>query len=128
TPGLQELERAVERWRADAFNPHLVARTRTTAFQKAVVIKYIDNLIAWGDTLFRRETREDINEATQLYVLAAKLLGPKPQRVARSVQRKDQSFKELLAKLDSFSNALVALENVLPSDGAASTVAGFPTS
>ena len=43
-------------------------------------MKYLDNLIAWGDSLFRQDTIESINEATQLYVLAANLLGPQPQR------------------------------------------------
>ena len=44
---------------------------------------YLDNLIAWGDALFRQDTGETINEATQLYVLAANLLGPRPQEVPR---------------------------------------------
>ena len=43
-------------WRNDPFKPHLIARLRTTAYQKTVVMKYIDNLIAWGDQLFRRDT------------------------------------------------------------------------
>ena len=44
-------------------------------------MKYLDNLIAWGDNLFRQDTIESINEATQLYVLAANLLGQRPQRI-----------------------------------------------
>ncbi|MGB5620232.1 MAG: hypothetical protein WBM78_25560 [Desulfobacterales bacterium] len=114
-PGLQEIERAVRRWRRDAFNPHLVARSRTVAFQKAVVMKYIDNLIAWGDALFRRETRESVNEALQLYVLAAKLLGPRPRRIPQSVKRPEKSFAELHEDIDAFSNSLVEFENFLPS-------------
>ena len=43
-------------------------------------MKYLDNLIAWGDSLFRQDTIESINEATQRYVLAANILGPRPQR------------------------------------------------
>lgn len=117
-PGLQELEWAVRRWRRDAFNPHLVARTRTTAFQKTVVMKYIDNLVAWGDSLFRRETREAVNEATQLYILAAKLLGPRPRRIPKTSVRSERTFRQLEANLDAFSNALVTFENYLPSNGA----------
>ena len=49
------------------------------SYQYAVVQKYVDNLIAWGDQLFRRDTIESINEATQLYVLAAKILGKRPE-------------------------------------------------
>ena len=44
-------------------------------------MKYLDNLLAWGDSLFRQDTIESMNEATQIYVLAANLLGPKPQAV-----------------------------------------------
>ena len=67
-----ELKAAVEEWRSNPFNPDAVARLRTTAYQKTVVMKYIDNLIAWADQLFRGNSLESINEATLLYVLAAK--------------------------------------------------------
>jgi len=50
------------------FQPHAVARTRHLAYQYCVVMKYLDNLIAWGDSLFRQDTVESINEATQRYV------------------------------------------------------------
>ncbi|MFL5656558.1 MAG: hypothetical protein ACJ8CB_20560, partial [Ktedonobacteraceae bacterium] len=60
---------------------------RLVAYQKAIVMKYIDNLIDWGDYLFSQDTRESINEAIPLYVLAYTLLGPKPQsRPARKFQ------------------------------------------
>ena len=53
------------------FQPHAVARTRFLAYQYCVVMKYLDNLIDWGDSLFRQDTLETINEATQIYILAA---------------------------------------------------------
>src|SRR5262249_3572612 len=34
------------------FQPHVIARTRISAYQYYVVMKYLDNLIAWGDNLF----------------------------------------------------------------------------
>src|SRR5439155_23878611 len=68
-----------EALRDHPFQPHVVARTRVLSYQYAVVMKYLDNLVAWGDSLFRQDTIETINEATQLYVLAANLLGPRPQ-------------------------------------------------
>ena len=49
------------------------------AYQWYVVMKYLDNLIAWGDSLFLADTIETINEATLCYVLAANILGPRPQ-------------------------------------------------
>jgi hypothetical protein len=76
-------------------------------------MRYIDNLIAWGDQLFRQDTMESINLATQLYVLASDLLGPKPEIVAPSVEPEPKTYSEL-KELDAFSNATVAAENVIP--------------
>jgi hypothetical protein len=39
------------------------------------LMKYLDNLIAWADNLFQQDAVESINEATELYVLAASILG-----------------------------------------------------
>ena len=63
---------------ADPFQPHRIARARPGAYQRAVVIKYLDNLISWADDLFQRDTIESINEATHLYALAAEILGRRP--------------------------------------------------
>ncbi|HWP91824.1 MAG TPA: neuraminidase-like domain-containing protein [Thermodesulfobacteriota bacterium] len=102
----------VEEWRDNPFNPHLIARMRLVAYMKNVVMKYIDNLIAWGDQLFRRDTIESINEATQLYVLAAEILGPRPQRIPRRGTVKTETYATLKLKpLGAFSNALADLEN-----------------
>ena len=46
---------------------------------KNVVMKYLDNLIEWGDQLFRRDSIESITEATQLYIRAAEILGRRPE-------------------------------------------------
>ena len=69
---------AIAAYRKDPFNPHAIARLRLSAYQKAVVMKYIDNLLDWGDTLFAQFTRESVNEATALYVMAADILGERP--------------------------------------------------
>ena len=66
----------IKEWEQHPFQPHLIARSRIIAYQKNVVMKYLDNLIAWGDQLFRQDTIESITEATQLYILAANILGP----------------------------------------------------
>lgn len=108
------LEAEVRQWRKDPFKPHLIARMRITPYQKNVVMKYLDNLIAWGDQLFRRETLESINEATQLYILAAKILGSRPTEVHPQRPVPAQTYNELEPQLDAFSNALVLLENRLP--------------
>lgn len=109
-----ELNNQVQQWRQNPFNPHLVARMRTTAFQRTVVMKYIDNLIAWGDQLFRQDTLETINEATQLYMLASEILGPRPVNVRPRTRATVQTHYSIQPELDSFSNALVRAENILP--------------
>lgn len=65
----------------DPFDPDAIARLRTVAYAKAIVMKYVANLIAWADNLFAQDTRESINQATNLYILAADLLGPRPIEV-----------------------------------------------
>jgi len=110
----------VRAWKNNPFKPHLIARYRPVAYQKAVVMKYIDNLIAWGDQLFRRDTMESINEATLLYVLAYELLGPRPVRTLNP-RHQDFSFNELTAQgdLDPFGNKKVEvlMENLIPIPG-----------
>ena len=111
----EQLIEQVDQWRTNPFNPHAIARLRLTAYQKAVVMKYLDNLIEWGDQLFRRDTMESINEASQLYVLAAQILGRRPQRVPVE-EPKCKTFNQLLTEgLDEFSNAAVEeVEGYLP--------------
>ena len=118
SPEKRDLIKQVEQWRKSPFNPHLIGRFRLTAYQKTVVMKYLDNLIAWGDQLFRRDTIETINEATQLYILAANILGPRPAKLpARKAE--DRTFNQLENDLDAFSNAVVGVENALASIDAA---------
>ncbi|MBI1853620.1 MAG: hypothetical protein HYR85_25055 [Planctomycetes bacterium] len=108
------LENQVFDWRTNPFEPHRIANYRTVAYQKTVVMKYLDNLIAWGDYLFRQDSMESINEATQLYVLAAELLGPRPKKIPPQAKPPLESFNELVKQLDTFANALVDVENLIP--------------
>jgi hypothetical protein len=75
---------------------------------------YLDNLIAWGDSLFRQDTIETINEATQIYVLAANILGPKPQKIPRMGITQPKTYAMLKGKLDPLGNALVEMEGLYP--------------
>lgn len=102
--------RAIGAWRDSPFRPHLIARTRPTAYMYATVMAYLDNLILWGDSLFRQDTRESINEAMQLYVLAANILGPKPQLIPSRGSAQKQTYASLKNRLDEFSNAAIAIE------------------
>jgi peptidoglycan hydrolase-like protein with peptidoglycan-binding domain len=111
----------LEALRQHPFQPHLIARMRPGAYMKNVFMKYLDNLIAWGDQLFAQNTIESINEATQLYVLAADLLGPRPQRIPPRGKVAALSYADLKDKLDAFSDALVSLENDFPFSSAAAS-------
>ena len=79
----------------DPFDPDAIARLRTTAYAKAVVMKYIRNLLAWGDFLYAQDTRESINQATNLYVLANQLLGPRPVEVGACSAPAPMSFNDI---------------------------------
>ena len=99
----------------DPFHPHVIARTRISAYQYFVVMKYLDNLIAWGDSLFLQDTIETLNEATLCYVLAANLLGPRPQPLPERNTGAARNFAQLKAAgLDPMSNAMVELEGQFP--------------
>ncbi len=108
------LEAQVQDWGYRPFEPHRIAQYRTVAYQKTVFMKYLDNLIAWGDNLFRQDSMESLNEATQLYILAAALLGPRPKQIPPQVKSRVYSFNELEERLDTFSNAIVQVENYIP--------------
>ncbi|MDB5226558.1 MAG: hypothetical protein JWN78_751, partial [Bacteroidota bacterium] len=103
----------IENWEKNPFQPHVIARLRPEAYMKNVMMKYIDNLIAWGDQLYMQDTIETINEATQLYVMAAKLLGKQPEKIVSTINREEKDFEALNApgRLDDFSNAVINIEN-----------------
>lgn len=107
--GDDDVEAQVTTWRNDPFNPHRLARLRLVAYMKVVVQKYIENLTAWADSLFRRDTMESINEATQLYVLANHILGDAPV-IMPPRPRQARSYAELSAdnSIDKFANDIEA--------------------
>jgi hypothetical protein len=104
----------IREWRDNPFDPHRIAFNRPLAYMKYVVIKYVENLIDWGDFLFRQDRRESVNEALQIYVIANHILGPRPQFVPKRGEIKGESYRSLEQKWDDFSNALVELENIFP--------------
>ncbi|TAK64589.1 MAG: hypothetical protein EPO24_03185, partial [Bacteroidetes bacterium] len=111
---IRELELAISEWRSKPFKPDAIARFRPVAYQKALLMKYIDNLTEWGDYLFRQDTMESIVQATQMYILADKLLGPKPRIIPPAVKAPYETYNQMEAKLDAFGNALIDIENILP--------------
>jgi hypothetical protein len=63
-------QNAILAWMADPFDPHMVASTRISAYARATVMRFLDNLIAWGDLLYAQYTSETVGQAEQLYILA----------------------------------------------------------
>jgi hypothetical protein len=104
-------------WEANPFKPHLIARWRTSAYAKTVVMKYLDNLIAWGDQLFRRDTMESLNEAAQLYVLAAEILGPRPTALPERAEAEALTFAGIDEKSDSWCIPVPVSRWIPPNSG-----------
>lgn len=85
----------INRYLNDPFDPHAIAGVRQIAYRKTIVMNYIDNLLDWGDMLFRQYTRESINEARMLYILGYDLLGRKPENLGTKKLSEDQNFEHL---------------------------------
>ena len=115
----------VNNWRANPFNPFLLADLRLgVPYMKSTVMSYLDNLIAWADNLFSSQSREALSEATMLYVIASEILGPTPTAVPPPPHA-DESFDQLEPSLDAFANAMVEIENVIGgAGGTGGTVSG----
>ncbi|MGI5413969.1 neuraminidase-like domain-containing protein [Streptomyces chartreusis] len=113
---------ALAAYRDDPFNPHAIARLRLGAYQKAVVMKYIDNLLDWGDALFAEFTMESVNEATMLYVMAADILGPKsPDLGPCGHGAGDVTYADIAARAVISSDFLIELEHLPSTAATAST-------
>ena len=80
-----ELADAVLEWRRNPFKPYLVARSRTVAFQQAIVDLTIRNFIGRGDAFFRRDQLEDLVMASLDYSRAERLRGRRPMVVPAAV-------------------------------------------
>jgi hypothetical protein len=111
-----ETIRSIENWKETPFRPHVVARYRQQAYMYKTVMAYLDNLIAWGDSLFRQDTGEAIDEALMLYVLAANILGPKPLPVPRKGTVRPQSYANLRNDLAQFGTVMRDMEPEMPFD------------
>ena len=110
-PDRSALSSLVDKWKNDPFNPHLIARYRNVAYQKYVVMKYLDTLIGWGDQEFSKDTTESVNLAIQFYLLAAELLGPKSPEAPEPEALSPLTVRQLLSRTDDLGNAFIEYEN-----------------
>jgi Tc toxin complex TcA C-terminal TcB-binding domain len=112
----QDTINSINAWKDAPFRPHLIARYRQTAYMFKAVMAYLDNLIAWGDDLFRQDTGETINEAAQIYVLAALILGERPQLVPQKGSLAPLTYASKRDKWDEFDNTQEKMESEIPFD------------
>lgn len=112
----KETIHSIEAWKDAPFRPHVIARYRQQAYMYKTVMAYLDNLIAWGDSLFRQDTGEAIDEALQVYVLAANILGPRPQPVPKKGTVRLQTYANLRQDLSQFGTVMRDMEADLPFD------------
>ena len=104
---------AIKQYEKDPFNPHAIARLRITAYQKAIVMNYIQNLIDLGDQLFELDSTESINQATMLYILASDILGKRPAELGKckTVNEENLTYKKISPLITTNSEFLLTLEN-----------------
>jgi hypothetical protein len=113
---LTELTLQIKAYRDDPFDPHKIAELRPIAYRKAFVMSYIDNLLEWGDMLFRQYTRESLGEATMLYVRAADLLGKKPEDLGKRAMSQTHTYNQIRNSIASdVDDEILKLENGVPS-------------
>jgi len=107
----------IHAYNTDPFDPHAIARLRIGAYEKAVVMKYIQNLIDWGDSEFRLYTWESITAALMLYVYAYDLLGPRPKDLGPCHSEFPVDFNEILKKYSNVDGGipqfLIDMENAI---------------
>src|SRR5262249_27349778 len=105
---------AINEWRDNPFQPHVVARSRPSAYMKWVVLEHIQILIGYGDYYFRQNPLETIPMAIQCYVMASHLYGPRGQKIPQQGKKLPETYNSLRDKWDAFGNAMVELEVLFP--------------
>ncbi|NEQ66041.1 MAG: hypothetical protein F6K21_11170 [Symploca sp. SIO2D2] len=96
------------------FDPHALAQLRIGAYEKVIVMKYIDNLLDWGDYYFTLDTWESINRAATLYFLANDILGPRPRNLGLKPAPEPKTYNTLNLGLPQSIAAIAQLEHFLP--------------
>lgn len=82
----------------DPFDPDAIAQLRIGAYEKTIMMKYIDNLLDWGDFEFTQYSWESITMARMYYGYALDLLGPRPVDVGVCEVPFPVTFQDIAAK------------------------------
>lgn len=105
----------VEEWKLHPFQPHVIARGRPLAYKKWVVMKYIEILIAYGDSYFRQNTLETVPLAIQVYIEAAHIFGIRSQNAPEVGHTQTNRYGDLESfTFDALSNLQVEMEYIFP--------------
>lgn len=120
----------IRKYNYDPFDPDAIAKYRHVAYAKAIVMKYIDNILEWGDFLFTQDTSEAIGQATNLYTLASDLLGKRPESLGKLPAPASKTFNDIRKTYpDDIPQFLIELENtpeVYASESNTVSLAGVP--
>ncbi len=99
----------------DPFDPDALARLRIGANERGILMRYVENLIKWGNKLFSQYTWETITEASMLYTAALDLLGPMPRQDGEIVAPPVKTAFDFVTEYGGAKNIpqfLIELENV----------------
>ncbi|MBB6503010.1 neuraminidase-like domain-containing protein [Pedobacter cryoconitis] len=111
----------------DPFDPDAIARLRIGTYEKTIMMKYIDNLLDWGDFEFTQYSMESITMARMYYCYANDLLGPKPISLGTCKDSFPVTFQDIAARYKNgdIPQFLIDMEH-LSSQGAIAPPAGDP--
>jgi hypothetical protein len=103
---------AIKAYEQDPFNPHAIARLRLCAYQKCMVMNYLDILIEWGDVLFTEFQMETVNEATLLYVQAREIHGQPAEEIGNcgDGNENERTYEAISPLIKEGSEFLVEME------------------
>ncbi|HYF32994.1 MAG TPA: neuraminidase-like domain-containing protein [Chitinophagaceae bacterium] len=108
-------QKQIDAYNQYPFDPNAIARLRIGAYEKYVVMQYIDNLVKWGDWYFTQYTWESITTASMLYIYAYNLLGPRPENLGPCSSESRARFTDIVAKYgDNIPQFKITLEDHLP--------------
>jgi hypothetical protein len=103
---------AIAAYEQNPFNPYAIARLRHGAYQKCIVMNFIDVLMGEGDALFTKFETESVTEATLCYVQVLEILGPRPVEVGECGEgnENERTYEAIARTLGKGSQFLVEME------------------
>ncbi len=117
-PQLQDLLNdpvAIAKYKSNPFDSHAIARLRLSAYMKAIVMSYVDNLIDHGDSHFTKFTWEENTKALMLYQMAKDILGERPRVLGKcdTAEGGDVTYQDIL-DFGTQAEFLIYVENWVP--------------